>query len=186
MINWDDLAWLDLDSQEGQEYWQAMNLMGDYAAANHDSHSPHGRQAAGCPHPGRRGEPPQFRLERDPSTAARSSCIAKGRHQPVRGNWASFPVPWQIRPSSCAVAVTRHRSTRHRTEPAVACPARKHATCFNCKAVRNDLAKKGVRVLSAGSDEVPGVYKDIREVMQQQADLVADRGSLRSQNRQDV
>ena len=30
------LAWLDLDSQEGQEYWAAMNLMGDYAAANHD------------------------------------------------------------------------------------------------------------------------------------------------------
>ena len=30
------LAWLDMDSSEGQEYWAAMNLMGDYAAANHD------------------------------------------------------------------------------------------------------------------------------------------------------
>src|SRR4029450_1281714 len=30
------LAWLDLDSQEGQEYWAAMNLMGDYASANHE------------------------------------------------------------------------------------------------------------------------------------------------------
>ena len=30
------LAWLDLDSEAGQEYWAAMNLMGDYAAANHD------------------------------------------------------------------------------------------------------------------------------------------------------
>ncbi len=29
------LAWLDLDSEEGQEYWQAMELMGRYAAANH-------------------------------------------------------------------------------------------------------------------------------------------------------
>ena len=29
------LAWLDMDSQEGREYWAAMNLMGDYAAANH-------------------------------------------------------------------------------------------------------------------------------------------------------
>ncbi len=44
---------------------------------------------------------------------------------------------------------------------------------FNWKAVRNDLAKKGVRVLSAGADEVPGVYKDIREVMRQQTDLVS-------------
>jgi len=36
---------------------------------------------------------------------------------------------------------------------------------FNWKAVKNDLEKKGVQVLSAGADEVPGVYKDIREVM---------------------
>src|SRR6476660_7757212 len=29
------LAWLSLDSEAGQEYWAAMNLMGEYAAANH-------------------------------------------------------------------------------------------------------------------------------------------------------
>ncbi|MCA9003592.1 MAG: RtcB family protein, partial [Planctomycetes bacterium] len=29
------LAWLDLDSEDGQEYWAAMTLMGEYAAANH-------------------------------------------------------------------------------------------------------------------------------------------------------
>jgi tRNA-splicing ligase RtcB len=30
------LAWLDLDSEEGWEYWLAMELMGRYAAANHE------------------------------------------------------------------------------------------------------------------------------------------------------
>ena len=29
------LAWLDLNSDAGQEYWRAMQLMGQYAAANH-------------------------------------------------------------------------------------------------------------------------------------------------------
>ncbi|MBA2422440.1 MAG: RtcB family protein, partial [Chitinophagales bacterium] len=29
------LAWLSLDSEEGQEYWMAMNVAGDYAAACH-------------------------------------------------------------------------------------------------------------------------------------------------------
>src|SRR5258707_7069818 len=29
------LAWLSLDSEDGQEYWAAMELMGHYAAANH-------------------------------------------------------------------------------------------------------------------------------------------------------
>jgi tRNA-splicing ligase RtcB len=43
---------------------------------------------------------------------------------------------------------------------------------YNWKAVKNDLEKKGVRVLSAGADEVPGVYKNIEDVMRQQSDLV--------------
>ena len=30
------LAWLDLDSEEGMEYWIAMNMAGDYAQACHD------------------------------------------------------------------------------------------------------------------------------------------------------
>ncbi|MCW2923841.1 MAG: RtcB family protein, partial [Thermoleophilia bacterium] len=29
------LAWLDLDSEDGQAYWEAMNLMGEFAAASH-------------------------------------------------------------------------------------------------------------------------------------------------------
>ncbi|MEZ5023114.1 MAG: RtcB family protein [Chitinophagales bacterium] len=29
------LAWLDLDTEEGQEYWMAMTLAGDYASACH-------------------------------------------------------------------------------------------------------------------------------------------------------
>src|SRR4029079_12639696 len=29
------LAWLDLDTDAGREYWAAMNLMGKYASANH-------------------------------------------------------------------------------------------------------------------------------------------------------
>ena len=30
------LSWLSLDSEHGQEYWKAMNLMGKYASANHE------------------------------------------------------------------------------------------------------------------------------------------------------
>jgi tRNA-splicing ligase RtcB len=44
---------------------------------------------------------------------------------------------------------------------------------YNWKSVQKDLEKKGVQVLSAGADEVPGVYKDIEDVMREQADLVA-------------
>ncbi|MCP3943628.1 MAG: RtcB family protein [Desulfobacteraceae bacterium] len=34
--NLSNLAWLDIKSSEGMEYWLAMELMGNYSAANHD------------------------------------------------------------------------------------------------------------------------------------------------------
>jgi tRNA-splicing ligase RtcB len=43
---------------------------------------------------------------------------------------------------------------------------------FRISQVRKELAAQGIDVLSAGSDEVPGVYKDIRQVMAAQQDLV--------------
>jgi len=42
------LAWLDLDSEAGQEYWAAMELMGRYAAASHELIHRHVREAIGC------------------------------------------------------------------------------------------------------------------------------------------
>jgi tRNA-splicing ligase RtcB len=43
---------------------------------------------------------------------------------------------------------------------------------YTWRAVQKDLERRGVRVLSAGADEVPGVYKDIDQVMAEQRDLV--------------
>src|SRR5208282_283916 len=43
---------------------------------------------------------------------------------------------------------------------------------FHWSQVRPALAAAGVRLLSAGIDEVPGVYKDIHRVMAAQKDLV--------------
>jgi tRNA-splicing ligase RtcB len=43
---------------------------------------------------------------------------------------------------------------------------------FSWPEMRRQLANRGVRVLSAGADEVPGVYKPIDEVMRAQHDLV--------------
>ncbi|MEM9701535.1 MAG: RtcB family protein, partial [Planctomycetota bacterium] len=38
--------------------------------------------------------------------------------------------------------------------------------------VKKTLEQRGIRVISAGADEVPGVYKNIRQVMAAQTDLV--------------
>jgi tRNA-splicing ligase RtcB len=49
---------------------------------------------------------------------------------------------------------------------------KKACDTFRFGQVRKELASRGIDVLSAGSDEVPGVYKDIRQVMAAQQDLV--------------
>ena len=43
---------------------------------------------------------------------------------------------------------------------------------FTWSAVKKLLEERGVTLLSAGLDEVPGVYKDIETVMAAQTDLV--------------
>jgi tRNA-splicing ligase RtcB len=43
---------------------------------------------------------------------------------------------------------------------------------FEWDKVNRVLKERGVRLISAGLDEVPGVYKDIHQVMAAQADLV--------------
>ena len=43
---------------------------------------------------------------------------------------------------------------------------------FDFPSIKKSLARKGVRVLQAGADEVPGVYKEIDAIMTAQQDLV--------------
>lgn len=165
------LAWLDLDSEAGQEYWSAMNLMGDYAAANHDVIHRLVSQLLGAEviagvenhhnfawkeeHGGqelivhRKGATPAGHgvLGVIPGSMADPAFVVRGL-----GNAASL--------MSASHGAGRRMSRKKAKET------------YNWKAVRNDLAKKGVTVLSAGSDEVPGVYKRIEDVMRHQQDLV--------------
>lgn len=165
------LAWLDLDTQEGQEYWAAMNLMGEYAAANHDVIHRLVSRLAGADviagvenhhnfawkemHFGRelivhrKGATPAGAgvLGVIPGSMATPAYVVRGRGEPTSLDSAAHG----------AGRVMSRRAARDK---------------FRFKAVQQDLAKKGVRVLSAGADEVPYVYKNIDEVMARQSDLV--------------
>ena len=114
------LAWLDLSSHDGQEYWAAMELMGRYAAANHALiHAHIARRAR------RRGRSSTWRTITTmrgasgtgcPTAAsATSSCIARARRRPAPACSASFPVRWARPATSCAEKDRPRRSTRPRT-----------------------------------------------------------------------
>lgn len=165
------LAWLDLDSAEGQEYWDAMNLMGRYASANHDvihrlvSSIVGGRVIAGVEnhhnfawreeHQGR-----EVIVHRKGATPA-----AAGEIGVIPGSMAT--PTYVVRGRGHAESLN---SSSHGAGRAMSRKKAKEKYRFN--AVRNDLEKRGIRVLSAGADEVPGVYKDIDSVMRAQTDLV--------------
>tara|TARA_R110002111_G_scaffold261826_1_gene335780 strand:- start:42150 stop:43541 length:1392 start_codon:yes stop_codon:yes gene_type:complete len=165
------LAWLEMDSEAGQEYWAAMNLMGDYAAANHavihknisellgskviSGVENHHNFAWKEEHGGkevyvhRKGATPAAAGELGviPGSMADPAFVVRGKGNPASLNSAS------------------HGAGR--------CMSRTKAKeKFRWNAVRNDLAKRGITVISAGADEVPGVYKNIMEVMAEQQDLV--------------
>jgi tRNA-splicing ligase RtcB len=165
------LAWLDLDTEEGKEYWDSMNLMGDYAAANHDCIHRNVATLLGAEivagvenhhnfawketHDGK-----EVIVHRKGATPA-----GKGVLGVIPGSMAdpAFVVRGKGNPASIDSA--SHGAGR--------CMSRTKAKeQFTWKSTQKDLAKRGVRVLSAGADEVPGVYKNILDVMREQQDLV--------------
>jgi len=166
-----NLAWLDLDTEEGQEYWNAMELMGKYAAANHACIHRHMAKHLGATvlldlenhhnfawkerHDGeelivhRKGATPAGEgvLGIIPGSMATTTYVARGK-----GSEASL--------HSAAHGAGRVMS---RTE------AKKR---FDWPEVMKLLKARGVKLISAGLDEVPMVYKNIDRVMAAQSDLV--------------
>jgi len=169
------LAWLDLDEETGAEYWAAMNLMGEYAAANHacihrhvaenlglevlldienhhnfawkETHEVDGETREVIVH--RKGATPAGEgvLGIIPGSMATPGFVVRGKGNPVSLNSASH---------GAGRAMSRSKANK----------------TFKWKDVNPILKNSGVELMSAGLDEVPGVYKDIHEVMAAQTDLV--------------
>ncbi len=167
----DRLAWLDLDTEAGEEYWAAMNLMGEFAAANH-----------ACIHrlvTTILGVNVIAGVENHHNFAWKETHGGKEVIVHRKGATPAGPGELGVIPGSMATPgfVVRGKgnveSLHSASHGAGRVMSRTQARDkFRFKAVKNDLDKKGVKVLSAGSDEVPGVYKDIHQVMKAQSDLV--------------
>jgi len=169
------LAWLSLDDADGQEYWAAMNLMGRYAAANHALIHRHIARSLGAD--------VILDIENHHNFAWKETHVIDGREVEVivhrkgatpagagvlgiiPGSMASpgFVVRGKGRPESLHSASHGAGRVMSRT---------KALQSFTWSATKKLLAERGVQLLSAGLDEVPGVYKDIHTVMAAQTDLV--------------
>jgi tRNA-splicing ligase RtcB (3'-phosphate/5'-hydroxy nucleic acid ligase) len=167
-----NLAWLDLNTEAGQEYWLAMNLAGDYAAANH--HQIHERMATAL------GEQPLLVVENHHNFAWKEN-LPDGREVIVHRKGAtpagkgvlgiipgSMTAPgFVVRGKGDAGSLS---SASHGAGRVMSRSAAKQT--FTNKMVKQELEKYNVELLGGGIDEAPMVYKDIHKVMQYQHDLV--------------
>jgi tRNA-splicing ligase RtcB (3'-phosphate/5'-hydroxy nucleic acid ligase) len=165
------LAWLDLDSADGQEYWAAMELMGRYASANHFLIHKHIARHLGAGvlldienhhnfawkerHGGR-----DLIVHRKGATPAGAGVLGV-----IPGSMASPTFVARGKGNAASLNSASHGAGRLMSRT-------KARESFNWKMVQPHLDERGVKLISAGLDEVPMVYKNIEEVMAAQTDLV--------------
>ncbi len=172
------LAWLDLDSEEGQEYWLAMNLAGDYASACH--HQIHERMALGlC-------ETPLAMIENHHNFAWREKDV-NGNELIVhrKGATPAGKGVLGIIPGSMATPgfIVRGKGLAESINSASHGAGR---TMSRTKAkqtilpghVNKFLKEAGVELIGSGLVEAPMAYKDIHQVMNSQKELVEVLGSF--------
>ena len=175
------LAWLSLDSQEGQEYWHAMELMGQYAAANHACIHRHIVENLGAH--------VLLDLENHHNFAWKENHLLDGVEREVvvhrkgatpAGQGVMGIIPGSMASPGFVVSGKGNaESLNSASHGAGRAMSRKAANGkFNWKDVNRFLRERGVTLISAGLDEVPMAYKDIREVMAAQSDLVTVRGQF--------
>ena len=166
-----NLAWLNLDEEEGMEYWIAMNLAGDYASAcHHVIHAKIAKQLGRKPvkmvenhhnfawkekwegkdvivH--RKGATPAGKnvLGIIPGSMTAAGFIVKGKGETASVNSASHGAGRQMSRTKALQSITEN-------------------------ALKAELKKHGVKLLGGGLDEAPFAYKDIEMVMQSQKALV--------------
>jgi tRNA-splicing ligase RtcB len=172
------LAWLNLDTHDGEAYWRAMNLAGDYAKACHDDIHRRIAKALGKRvlvkienhhnfawkemHDGqelvvhRKGATPAKLGELGiiPGSMTSSGFIIKGKGNELSLNSASHGAG---RIHSRAIA----------------------KNLFTLSELHKLLNDNGVLLLGGGVDESPMVYKDINKVMALQIELVDVLGTFK-------
>lgn len=165
------LAWMDLDTEEGMEYWLAMNLAGDYASACH--HTIHHKIARAI------GETPVKIIENHHNFAWKE--LFDGREVIVHRKGAtpagkdvlgiipgSMTAPGFIvkgKGETASINSASHGAGRKMSRT-------KALASITREALNKLLKDHGVTLIGGGLDEAPLAYKDIREVMQSQRALV--------------
>lgn len=174
------LAWLDLDSEAGQEYWLAMNLAGDYASAcHHHIHHRLGKFLA---------EAPLVRVENHHNFAwkelidGRELIIHRKGATPAAENELGIIPGSMTAPAFIVKGKGKEDALNSASHGAGRQMSRRKAKNTLSKSeLKKQLDRAGVELIGGGLDEAPFAYKDIFQVMHHQQDLVEVLGTFQPQ-----
>ncbi len=166
-----NLAWLNLDEAEGIEYWNAMNLAGDYASACH--HVIHAKIAKQLK------ERPMTMVENHHNFAWKEKWNGKDVIVHRKGATPAGKDVLGIIPGSMTAPgfIVKGKGEEAAVNSASHGAGRKMSRTKAMQSVTDKefkevLKKHGVKLLGGGLDESPFAYKDIEVVMQSQQALV--------------
>ncbi|OMQ13264.1 RtcB family protein [[Flexibacter] sp. ATCC 35103] len=171
------LAWLDLNTHDGQEYWLAMNLAGEYAKACHDDI--HRRIAKAI------GKRVVVTIENHHNFAWKEmvngqECIVhrKGATPAAKGQLGIIPgsmtAPgYIVKGKGNAASLNSASHGAGRLFSRAKCKA-----TFTQSEIKKVLKANDVTLIGGNIDEAPMAYKDIIKVMGNQTDLVEVLGTF--------
>ncbi len=171
------LAWLDINTHDGMEYWLAMNLAGDYAKACHDDI--HLRITK------KLGTRAVVKIDNHHNFAWKEmvngeECIVhrKGATPADKGELGIIPGSM-----TAPGYIVRGKGNQHSLNSASHGAGRlfsrqKCKQNFTQTEMNKMLKEKEVTLIGGGIDEAPMAYKDIDKVMGNQAELVDIIGSF--------
>ncbi|MBX9850532.1 MAG: RtcB family protein [Cytophagaceae bacterium] len=166
------LAWLDLNTEEGQEYWLAMNLAGDYASACH--HQIHKRisKALGQRHLAMVENHHNFAWKEKLGGGKEVIVHRKGATPAGKGVFGIIPGSMTA-PGFIVKGKGNKDSINSASHGAGRLMSRSKAKQnITHKDLRQILEKYGVELMGGDLDEAPMAYKDIQKVMDYQKELV--------------
>lgn len=174
------LAWLDINSEEGVEYWIAMNMAGDYAQACHDEmHRRITKQL---------GLNPVAKIENHHNFAWKETIDGKEVIVHRKGATPAGKGVLGIIPGSMVSPgfIVRGRGV----VDSISSASHGAGRLMSRTVARNTFTKSGVDkllkshkvdLIGGGIDESPLAYKDINEVMGYQSDLIDIIGTFTPQ-----
>ena len=170
------LAWLDLDSEAGQEYWLSMNLAGDYAKACHDRIHANLLKALGLQSLVTVENHHNFAWK-DQLANGQSVIIHRKGATPAHEGELGI-IPGSMTAAAYLVKGKSGEDTLYSASHGAgrAMSRKKAKEGMTVSGLKKMLSDAGVTLIGGSVEENPLAYKDIEDIMDAQQDLVEAQG----------